>query len=59
MPKGSRHVRGITPSRVNVYEALKPRLGKTRAAKIANAGKTKAGRSAMARKAARTRARRG
>lgn len=58
MPKGGR-VRGITPSRVNVYEALKPRMGKTRAAKIANAGKSRAGRSAMDKKAARTRARRG
>jgi hypothetical protein len=34
-------------------------MSKKKAAKIANAGKTKAGRSAMAKKAARTRARRG
>ena len=49
----------ITPGRRDVYEKLKGRYGKTRAAKIANAGKTHAGRSKMARKAARTRKRRG
>jgi hypothetical protein len=46
----------ITPGRRNVYDALLRRgKSKTSAAKIANAGKTKAGRSRMARKAARTR----
>lgn len=39
------------------YEALKKSgMSKSSAARIANAGKTKAGRSRMARKAARTRA---
>lgn len=42
--------RGIAKGRRDVYEALKPRM---------NAGKTKGGRSAMARKAARTRKRKG
>jgi uncharacterized protein (DUF302 family) len=46
----------IAPNRRDVYEALKKRgMTKTRAAKIANAGKTKAGRSAMARKGAKRR----
>jgi hypothetical protein len=53
------HHRGITPSRENVYEELKPKLGKTRAAKIANAGKTHEARVRMARKAAKTRKARG
>lgn len=46
----------ITKGRRNVYEALR-RGGHTKksAAKIANAGKTKAGRSRMAKKAARNR----
>jgi hypothetical protein len=44
-------------SRPHVYERLKGKLGKRLAAAIANKGKTKAGRSAMARKAARTRKR--
>ncbi|MFI9244158.1 hypothetical protein ACIGXF_16570 [Streptomyces sp. NPDC053086] len=56
MPKGSGgRIRGIVASRGKVYEALKGRLGKTSAAKIANAGKTHADRSRMAKKAARTR----
>jgi pantothenate kinase len=54
-----KRTRGITPGRVNVYERLKQTMSKRRAARIANAGKTKSGRSAMARKAARTRGRRG
>ena len=55
-----RKLKSITPGRRNVYEALKRSgLSKTRAAKIANAGKTRAGRSRMARKAGRTRKRRG
>jgi hypothetical protein len=52
-------LRSIAAGRRDVYEALKGKLGKTRAAKIANAGKTSSGRKAMARKAARTRKRRG
>ncbi len=56
MPKGkSSRVRGITPGREDVYEELKPKIGKTAAAKIANAGKTHEERSRMAKKAARTR----
>ncbi|GAB2718184.1 hypothetical protein [Streptomyces bullii] len=59
MPKGKGgHIRGIVAGRGKVYEALKGRLGKTRAAKIANAGQTKTDRSRMAKKAARTRQRR-
>ena len=46
----------ITPGRRDVYDKLKKTMGKKKAARIANAGKTKAGRSAMAKKAARTRA---
>jgi hypothetical protein len=50
----------ITPGRRAVYEALKRQgMPKARAAKVANAGKTAKQRSAMSRKAARTRARRG
>jgi hypothetical protein len=56
---GRTHGGHITPGRTNVYEALKARMGKTRAAKIANAGKTHTERSRMAKKAARTRKRRG
>jgi hypothetical protein len=52
---GKRKFRGARP---HVYERLKGKLGKRLAAAIANKGKTKAGRSAMARKAARTRKRR-
>ncbi|MEV4908721.1 hypothetical protein AB0N46_29260 [Streptomyces albidoflavus] len=52
-------IRGIVAGRGRVYEALKGRLGKTRAAKIANAGKMHADRSRMAKKAARTRKARG
>ena len=49
-------IRGITDSREQVYERLKKKgMSKKKAAKIANAGKTKAGRSRMAKKAARTR----
>lgn len=42
-------------ARMPVYEALKGKMGKTAAAKIANAGRTKAGRSRMAKKASRSR----
>lgn len=52
---GRTHGGHITPGRTNVYEALKNKLGKERAARIANAGKTSSGRKAMARKAARSR----
>ena len=58
MGKGGR-IRGIVAGRRDVYERLKATMGKTRAAKIANAGRTAAQRSAMARKAARTRKQRG
>lgn len=46
-------MRAIAPGRRDVYEAVK-RAGadKAKAARIANAGGTKAGRQAMARKAA-------
>ena len=55
---GRRHC-NIPLSRSRAYEKLKRRYGKTIAAKIAWAGRTKAGRRGMARKAARTRRRRG
>jgi hypothetical protein len=54
---GSR-LNSIVPNRRSVYEKLKERYGKERAAKIANAGKTSADRSRMSRKGARTRKRR-
>lgn len=54
-----KRLRSITPKRRGVYEKLRSRgLSKRSAARIANAGKTKAGRSKMARKAAKTRKRR-
>jgi hypothetical protein len=57
---GKTHGGHITAGRTDVYEALRAQgKGKKSAARIANAGKTKAGRKAMGRKAARTRARRG
>jgi hypothetical protein len=58
-PMPGNRLRSIAANRRNVYEALKGRMGKARAAKIANAGKTHEQRSAMSRKAARTRKRRG
>lgn len=50
-------LRSIAPNRRNAYESIKKSVGgnKSVAAAIANAGRTKAGRSAMARKAAKTR----
>jgi hypothetical protein len=51
-------LKSITPGRRKVYEALPKSMSKRSRARIANAGKTRAGRSRMARKAARTRARR-
>ncbi len=55
-----KRLNSITPGRRKVYEALKGAgLSKQSAARIANAGKTRAKRSAMSRKAARTRKRRG
>lgn len=58
---GKSKVRGITKTRVKAYEAIKkePGVTKATAAKIANAGKTKAGRSKMATKAAATRKKKG
>lgn len=47
----------VVKSRQNVYRKLVGRYGKKVAAMIANKGRTKAGRSAMARKAARSRKR--
>lgn len=59
MPAGGKHG-NIPRSRSSAYEALRRKgMSKTRAAKIANAGITKAGRKVMARKAARTRKARG
>ncbi len=55
---GGRH-RTIWNNRERVYEKLKKRYGVRKAARIANAGHTKAARSRMAKKAARTRKRRG
>ena len=49
----------IPRSRSKAYEKIRGKLGKTSAAKIAWAGRTFAGRSKMAKKAARTRKRRG
>lgn len=46
----------VVKSRQDVYKALRRQgMTKTAAAKIANAGKSKSGRSKMAKKAARTR----
>jgi hypothetical protein len=53
-----KRLNSIAKGRRHVYERLKGSMGKRRAAMIANAGKTRAGRSAMARKASRTRKRR-
>lgn len=55
---GGRH-KTIHNNRERVYEALKKRYGVKKAARIANAGHTKEARKRMARKAARTRKRRG
>lgn len=44
----------ITSGRLKTYESLKKKMSKRSAARIANAGKTKQGRSKMARKAARS-----
>jgi hypothetical protein len=52
-------MRSISKNRRHVYERLKKKgMSKQSAARIANAGKTKSGRSRMAKKAARTRKRR-
>lgn len=60
MPESSWRKGYIAPGRRKVYEALR-RQGKSKklAAQIANAGKSAAGRRSMAKKAARTRKRRG
>jgi hypothetical protein len=61
MPKGAGkggkggRIRGIAAGREKAYEAMKPTMGKAKAAKIANAGKTHPERVQMAKKAARTR----
>lgn len=55
MPRN--RLRSIAAGRRKAYEAMKGKLGKGAAARIANAGKSKAGRSRMAKKAARTRKR--
>lgn len=50
----------ITPGRRHAYESMRARgMSKKKAARIANAGKTRVGRSRMAKKAARTRKRHG
>jgi pantothenate kinase len=50
----------VVKSRQNVYKALRRQgMSKEKAARIANAGRTASGRSASAKKAARTRKRRG
>lgn len=52
---GHKH-RGITPGRRHAYESMRAKgMSKGKAARIANAGKTRAGRSAMARKGGRRR----
>jgi hypothetical protein len=58
MPKGGSH--GPSIKRPRVYEALRERgYSKEKAARISNAGTTRFKRSRMAKKAARTRKRRG
>jgi len=54
-----KRLRSIAANRRHVYERLKGKLGKRLAAAIANKGKNARGRSEMAKKAARTRKRRG
>lgn len=50
----------VYKSRQSAYRALRRKgTSKSKAARISNAGRTRAGRSRMARKAARTRRRRG
>lgn len=57
---GKNHGGHIAKGRGDVYDALRDKgMSKKKAAKIANAGKTKAGRKRMAKKAAATRKRRG
>lgn len=59
MPKGGKHG-NIPRSRSSAYEALRRKgFSKQSAARISWEGKTKSGRKKMARKAARTRKRRG
>jgi len=51
-----KRLNSIAKNRRHAYESMKKSgMPKSMAAKIANKGKTKSGRSAMARKAARTR----
>jgi hypothetical protein len=57
MPRG--RLRSIARKRRHAYESMRAKgMAKSKAAAIANKGRTRAGRQAMARKAARTRARR-
>lgn len=59
MPVGGKHG-NVPASRSRAYEGMRSHgMSKKRAAQIAHAGVTHAGRSAMARKAARTRKRGG
>lgn len=55
---GGRH-KHVHDNREKAYRAMKKKMPVGKAARIANAGKTKAARKAMARKAAATRKRRG
>lgn len=56
--KASKAAKKRFGARLGAYEALRKQgLSKSSSARIANAGRTKAGRSRMARKAARTRKR--
>lgn len=50
-------LRSIKPNRRKAYEAMKGKMPKRVAAAIANAGATKAGRSRMAKKAAKSKKR--
>lgn len=57
--KASKAAKRAFGKRVGTYEALRKHgMSKAMSAAIANAGRTRAGRSRMARKAARTRAKR-
>ena len=55
----AKRMRSIAKGRRHAYERMRSKgMSKSKAAKIANTGKTKAGRTRMAKKAARTRRRR-
>lgn len=56
MPKGQKGAHGPSIKNEKTYEALKEEgMSKAKAAAISNEGRTKAGRSRMAKKAAETR----